>query len=252
MVVPASYQYQSASGVSVYGSSPTANCASSHTTTAANNQSFFICDDPTSSVLFDGYIPDVKKRDSATWASHLLTLRTIPFQIGILFDFTDTPDYSGLTLIELDVFNCPSKGSQLEGVFLMGRTREGGKNRTLGVYNAAFYPTTCDYLMRYCFDLPRGATYEYPQIIVGFDQDWVYIGEVTFYAGWETCTRGPATPSTPQTPPDATCNTTTPDTTANTTATTPDSAISTGVYAKKCGFQVRTLAHGFVSPLYTI
>ena len=65
---------------SVNGSSATGNCS---------NYASGACNDPASSVLFDGHIPTLTGLDGDMWASQLLT--TQGSGVLILFDFTDTP-----------------------------------------------------------------------------------------------------------------------------------------------------------------
>ena len=65
-----------------------------------------ICTDPTSSVLFDDVIPTLTGLDG-DWASQLLTLqRAASTRTTVLFDFTGTQGYVGLTGVEVVMFNC--------------------------------------------------------------------------------------------------------------------------------------------------
>ena len=194
VVVPANFQYHNETGVSVYGSSPTAQCDSFHNSVSFN-ETFFFCDDPASSVLFDGYIPAVARLDGDKWASQLLTLHKFSnLSIMISFDFTNTPRYRGFNWVELVVFNCPHNRSHLAGVYLLG-LKDGYLDVPLGSYNFGLHPTTCKYLVKFCLNLTQ-----YPWITsklrhIAFvffsNNDWVYIGEVTFYKGTGTCTSGP-------------------------------------------------------------
>ena len=48
------------------------------------------------SVLFDGKVSTLTGLDGNLWASQLLTINTTANTAEITFDFTDTPDYTGV------------------------------------------------------------------------------------------------------------------------------------------------------------
>ena len=87
--------------VPINGSSADGNCS--------NVTSDYNCTDPTSSVLFDGHIPTLTGLDGDMWASQLLTLDRVPLapSVVIFFDFTATPDYTGVEAVEVVAFTCP-------------------------------------------------------------------------------------------------------------------------------------------------
>ena len=91
------------------GSSATGHCSSVSSTGVIST-----CTDSTSSVLFDGVIPTLTGLDGDMWASQLLSLqRTTSTRATVLFDFTDTQGYVGLSAsgrLEVVMFNCPEKG----------------------------------------------------------------------------------------------------------------------------------------------
>ena len=72
------------------------------------------CLTPTSSVLFDENVPTLTGLDGDMWASRLLTINTTANTAEITFDFTATPDYTGVGKVEVVMFNCPEWGYQLE------------------------------------------------------------------------------------------------------------------------------------------
>ena len=82
---------------SVNGSSATGNCSIA-------NYANGTCNDPASSVLFDGHIPTLTGLDGDMWASQLLTIQES--NVLILFDFTDTPNYTGVEAVEVVAFSC--------------------------------------------------------------------------------------------------------------------------------------------------
>ena len=89
------------------GSSATGHCSS-----VSRTGTISTCTNPTSSVLFDGVIPTLTGLDGDMWASQLLTLqRAASTRPLVLFDFTDTPGYVGLSgRFEVVMFNCPYMG----------------------------------------------------------------------------------------------------------------------------------------------
>ena len=106
-IIPSSYITIDAKTVSVNGSSATGHCSSVSSTGVIST-----CTDPTSSVLFDGAIPTLTGLDGDMWASQLLTLqRATSTRALVIFDFTSTPGYVGLSgRLEVVIFNCPEKG----------------------------------------------------------------------------------------------------------------------------------------------
>ena len=195
----------------------TGNCGSiSHLNT------LFVCNDPPSSVLFDGNTPTLSALNGDAWASQLLVLHTtrIVLNIGITFDFTSTQNYDGLDRIELIGINCLSK-STLESVQLSG-----SGEHTSGFPITGFIVTSehsCNSLVSVCITNIPLISASLTTITIEFtSSDWVYIGEITFYSRTEsagTCHPeifGPTTTPTPHhttdtptTPPDSTTNATT-------------------------------------------
>ena len=92
---------------SVNGSSTNGNCS---------NYASGTCNDPTFSVLFDGHIPTLTGLDGDTWASQLLTIQEP--SVLILFDFTDTPNYTGVEAVEVVEFTCPEWGMTIREITL--------------------------------------------------------------------------------------------------------------------------------------
>ena len=90
--------YTFPTGTSVNGSSPTGNCfnvsmAGIRTT----------CLQPTSSVLFDGYVPTLTGLGGDMWASQLLTINTMESLTNVIFDFTDTPGYDRVERVDVQL-----------------------------------------------------------------------------------------------------------------------------------------------------
>ncbi len=153
------------------GSSETGNCS----ILSANT-----CEDPTSSVLFDGNIPTLTGLDGDMWASQLLTIRSNPAMIT--FNFTGKQNFVGVRRIEIVLFNCPEWGISVESITL----------RTSAGFAGATNPTvtSCDSLVRVCIrdlltssaqtDLTLRFTLTNPT-------DWVHIAEVSFYGAGPTC-----------------------------------------------------------------
>ena len=103
-IVPSRYLYPTAETVSVNVSSQDGRCSS----VSRSNDCHSRCEDPTSSVLFDGNIPTLTGIDGDMWASQLLTLQIRnPSGIEIISDFVGR---TGVGRVELVMFNCPESG----------------------------------------------------------------------------------------------------------------------------------------------
>ena len=76
-----------------------------HATGKCSNYANGACNDPASSVLFDGHIPTLTGLDGDMWASQLLTITSHIIQI--VFNLTDTPNYTGVEVVEVVAFTCP-------------------------------------------------------------------------------------------------------------------------------------------------
>ena len=164
---------------SVNGSSRTADCSS--VTNLAGGT--FICSTPASSILHDGIIPTLTGLDGDMWASQLLTLQ--PGQPGIVtlvaFDFNSTPDYRGVSRVEVVMFNCPQYGISVKSISLL----EAADISFAGTIIATVDPTvtSCDSLVRVCISGPSFQPTVGLQFTVGVGSNWVHFAEVTFHGG---------------------------------------------------------------------
>ena len=207
-VIPSSYITIDAQTVSVSGSSATGNCSSVNSSGVIST-----CTDSTSSVLFDGVIPTLTGLDGDMWASQLLTLqRTTSTRATVLFDFTDTPGYVGLSgRFEVVMFNCPDMGISASTIRL-STSSSPSENTTLLV-DVNIGITSCDSLVTVCTTIYTVQ----PSIILDFaTSDIMYLAEVTFYAATSASTCPSDTIIT--TPPPDTIFTTAPPDTIITTA----------------------------------
>ena len=217
-VIPSSYITIDAETVSVSGSSATGNCSSVNSTGVMPT-----CTDPTSSVLFDG-IPTLTGLDGDMWASQLLTLqRTTSTRATVLFDFTDTPGYVGLSgRLEVVMFNCPGKGISASTIRVSTSSSPLVNPTQIMVVNIGI--TSCDSLVRVCtsiYTVQPSITLEF---VTGVTSDMVYLAEVTFYAARGASTCPPDTIITTA-PPDTIITTAPPDTIITTAP--PDTIITT-------------------------
>ncbi len=123
--------------ISERGSSATGNCSNV-------SDSGRVCNTPRSSVLFDG-IPTLTGLDGDMWATQLLTLNTSTSSASITFDFNTAFDtngvttYTGVELIEIVMFNCPSTGASIIQVL--------GDNNVIGTITIE---PSCNNLVRGC------------------------------------------------------------------------------------------------------
>ena len=85
------------------------------------------------------------------WASQLLTINTTANTADITFDFTDTPDYTGVRRVEVVMFNCPEWGISVKTISLFDATSTSG-SRTF-VTSISPTTTSCDSLVRVCISV---------------------------------------------------------------------------------------------------
>ena len=189
--------------MAVNGSSNTGRCSNFVPSLTRKN-----CVTPTTSVLFDGNVPTLTRLDGDMWASKLLTINTTANTANITFDFTDTPDYTGVGRVEVVMFNCPEWGISVRLIQLFSASSTSG-SRTF-VTSISPTTTSCDSLVRVC--MPYTVSSTRPVITLAFNlpstSNWVHLAEVTFYASNSTCP-----PDTIITPPPATQQMNTPQTT---------------------------------------
>ena len=199
-VVPSNYLYPTAETVSVNGSLPNGNCSiASDIGARFKNQSR--CEDPTSSVLFDGNIPTLTGLDGNIWASQLLPLQLHnpwPDRRDIIFDFRSTPNYTG---VELVMFNCPEWGIAVEVIEVQGATSLGGTTTLRG----SFHPTntSCDSLMRVCIisSVLNSEKVTILQFTPATGSNRTYLAEVRFYGDSAACSPDTITPPDTATSP---------------------------------------------------
>ena len=207
-VIPSSYITIDADTVSVSGSSATGHCSSVN-----RSVSRLTCTDPTSSVLFDGVIPTLTGLDGDMWASQLLTLQTTAgtrTRAIVLFDFTDTAGYVGLSgRLEVVMFNCLEKGISASTIRVSTSSSPSVNPTPLMVVNIGI--TSCDSLVRVCTQIPTTQPSITLEFVIGATSDMVYLAEVTFYAASSASTCPPDTIITTA-PPDTIITTAPPDT----------------------------------------
>ena len=169
------------------GSSAIGHCSNVTSTEVMTS----ICADPTSSVLFDGVIPTLTglDGDNIMWASQLLTFQTTDTRASVLFDFTDTPGYVGLSgRLEVVMFNCPEKGISAPTIRVSTSSSPLVNPTPLMVVNIGI--TSCDSLVRVCSTISTVQPSILLDFVIGASSDMVYLAEVTFYpaSSASTCT----------------------------------------------------------------
>ena len=193
-VIPGRYTL-SPPPTSVNGSSATGHCS---------NYASRACNDPASSVLFDEYIPTLTGLDGDTWASQLLTIQEP--SVLILFDFTDTPNYTGVEAVEVVAFSCLEWGIAAREINLAVNPSNLHVVATNFISQDSSY-RSCEHLVRYCI---QGET-THRVLILRFNlistNDWLHLAEVRFHTNSSACPHDtiitpPPPPTT--TPPPAT------------------------------------------------
>ena len=133
-----------------------------------------ICSRSTRSFLFDGNVPTLTGLDGDMWASQLLTVEAPGNSVEFIFNFTDTPGYTGVGGAEIVMFNCPEWGISVETFTFMTTSGTRSVNPTT---------TSCDFLV----------TVQLPSVVSSSQQvitlqcslpstsTWVYLAEVTFF-----------------------------------------------------------------------
>ena len=166
--------------LAVNGSSSTGRC--SNFITSITRQT---CISPTSSVLFDGNVSTLTGLDGDMWASQLLTINTTANTANITFDFTDTPDYTGVERVEVVMFNCPEWGISVRLIQLFSATSI-SRSRA---FVTSITPTTtsCDSLVRVCISGLIVRSVITLVFTLPSTSKWVHLAEVTFYASGSTC-----------------------------------------------------------------
>ena len=173
------------------GSSPTGSCSRG---TYYDTQT--ICQQPNSSVLFDGHVPTLTGLDGDMWASQLLTIRRVNISTNVTFDFTGTPGYDRVERVEVVMFNCPQWGIASTDIHLSGAIARGQPLKTFQTITVGSN-TSCDSLVRVLIS----ATVSLPVLTLQFvlhpNSDWVHLAEMTFYASNITLTPLTTAPDTP-------------------------------------------------------
>ena len=140
---------------------------------------------PNSSVLFDGNIPTLAGLDENTWASQLMILQDPIIRLfysalnRLSFDFSATPNYSGVERVEVVMFNCPMWGSS--GYFEI-ETRNYHSD-------ALVVPTisSCNSLLKICIPFETASSVINLRFYFSGVYRWVHIAEVSFYNNISPC-----------------------------------------------------------------
>ena len=240
-IVPSIYLYPTAETVIVNGSSQNGRCSS----TSRYNDSYSICENTTSSVLFDGNIPTLTGLNGTKWASQLFTLQIRNLSgIEIISDFKGA---FGVERVELVIFNCPEWGIAVQAIGIWRVSSISGISREQA---GAIRPTitSCNSLVRVCTSV---ATAQQDvlnlQFIPANGSNRIHLAEVRFYGDSATCRQDAiiTTPLRPDNitppPPDTTIppppDTITPDTTTPPppdTAPPPDTTQKIAVVCPSC------------------
>ena len=208
-VVPSQF-YIPTPAYSVNGSSATGFC--SHLST---DQGRIACQDPTSSVLFDGRVPTLAGLEGDEWASQLLMMETsVGRPASLTVDFTN--DYAGVRMVELVFFNCPKWGIGTDSIELIGNSY------LVSVVHV--HTSSCDSLVRLCLSniwtTQRQLELRFRNMYRG--TRWIGVAEVKFFWRRSGCL------------PHIIVPTPAPDTTATTTTSTTTTTTSPGSkYAHK-------------------
>ena len=196
--------------MAVNGSSSTGRCSN-----FIRSNTRQTCTTPNSSVLYDGNVSILTGLDGDMWANQLLTINATANTTNITFDFTDTPDYTGVGRVEVVIFNCPEWRVSVRAISLFSATSTSGSR----FFPTSIFPTTtsCDSLVRICISYNVNSIRPVFTLVFTLPStsNWMHLAEVTFYASSSTCPPDTIITLPPTTP--LTTQSTTPLTTQSTT-----------------------------------
>jgi hypothetical protein len=165
----------------VNGSTVTRHCPGGITLGGGTN----ICNEPTTSVLFDDGIPALAGLDGNMWAGGLLTLqRKGNPQVQLSFSFAEE-DYVRVGGVEVVVFNCPEWEVAVQSIGVTGAMATSGCSSLLNVVQPT--TTSCDSLVRVCIQLRTSSPVLTLHFFYPADARWVHLAEVTFYNTSSPC-----------------------------------------------------------------
>ena len=149
-------------------------------------ESTTICNEPASSVLFDGKTPTLTGLSGDMWASQLFTLSSVEDGGGSLLSFEfDTTGFTGVWGVEVTMFNCPDWGLAVQSITL--QNGRGG-----GILSSNQVPSSCTSLVTDM--LCSQSQLRFPESRLMFDlqpnSDRVCIAEVTFSSTAAICETG--------------------------------------------------------------
>ena len=152
---------------SVNGSSVTGNCTPHHLFS-------HYCDDPSTSVLFDGHVPMLSDSDldGDMWAGELLTFNTTLSSPHLSTIIAEFPGPLLIERLEVVMFNCPEWGISVLEFELQA---------DLDVPPQVFQPniTSCDSLVRVCIELNATSESSFSLDING--SNYVHLAEMRFF-----------------------------------------------------------------------
>ena len=150
-----------------------------------------ICDEPHSSVLFDGIIPTLIGLDEDMWASQLFTIHRLSSSNHreIISNFAGTPGYVGVWGVKLVMFNCPEWGIAVQSVQLLEQQSSFLLQSLVEVGRNDHPKTSCGSLVTeiLCLQQISVSTHIVLQFNLDQNSDWIHIAELTFYASTGTC-----------------------------------------------------------------
>lgn len=146
------------------------------------------CLQTTSGVLFDGNIPTLTGLDGNTWANQLLTIHTRNPSMKMVFDFSDTPGYTGIQRVEVVIFNCQRWNISVNRIRLLGaRSTTTNTMDIIGITKIDSGITSCNSPVRICMRHISSLPVLTLQFELTPGSSWVHLAEVSFYGSGSTC-----------------------------------------------------------------
>ena len=137
------------------------------------------CTSPNSSALFDGIVPILTGFDRDLRKKELLTLRSSFTTITL--NFSGTPNYIGVSRVEIAAFNCEQLGASIQTVTVSSDSGATVINTNI---------TSCDSLVIVCIPnltINSSITVLSLSFTTKNSLDWVYLAEVKVYEEGRGC-----------------------------------------------------------------
>lgn len=171
------------------GSSDTGQC--SRVSNINNENEVSSCDEPATSVLFDGRTPALSSLEGNTWATQFMIMQA-SFDQSFELWFVIT----NLNLVkraEIIALHCPEWGSQVSkivfSVVSASSLTLAQHQHIFTIYNTIGTDVPCGTLLKICVPINPASVREPSVLVMQFQgtMSWVHLAEVTFFNSDSAC-----------------------------------------------------------------